>query len=282
MWKVSRSARERLLVVDAELADRRRNPRADAEAGAALRQRVERADLHGDQARMPGIRIPHADADADAPRRDRAGGSGGQHAALERVLRKPDRGEMIGFRRLGQLDAAMRIEAAMQPQAEFWQGAHFTPSYHGIRCGRECVGARSFPRPRAGAWTRRCGLDKIVSRQGGHQSPAAIHAGCHADRTDAPDRARADGLAACRPRRSRAYPDRPVKLVVALAPGGPADTAARVFAPYFAQQLGQNVVIENRTGRLQRRRHRVGGARAARRLHAAVRVELAASRSIPR
>jgi len=45
-----------------------------------------------------------------------------------------------------------------------------------------------------------------------------------------------------------AYPERPVKLVVALAPGGPADTAARVFAPYFAEQLGHNVVIENRTG----------------------------------
>src|SRR5882724_4406973 len=45
-----------------------------------------------------------------------------------------------------------------------------------------------------------------------------------------------------------AYPGRPIKLVVALAPGGPADTAARVFAPYFAEQLGQSVVIENRTG----------------------------------
>jgi tripartite-type tricarboxylate transporter receptor subunit TctC len=45
-----------------------------------------------------------------------------------------------------------------------------------------------------------------------------------------------------------AYPDRPIKLVVALAPGGPADTAARVFAPFFAEHLGQNVVIENRTG----------------------------------
>ena len=45
-----------------------------------------------------------------------------------------------------------------------------------------------------------------------------------------------------------AYPDRPIKLVVALAPGGPADTAARVFAPYFSESLGQSVVIENRTG----------------------------------
>src|SRR5262245_31820055 len=46
-----------------------------------------------------------------------------------------------------------------------------------------------------------------------------------------------------------AYPDRPIKLVVALAPGGPADTAARLFAPYFSERLGQSVVIENRTGR---------------------------------
>jgi tripartite-type tricarboxylate transporter receptor subunit TctC len=45
-----------------------------------------------------------------------------------------------------------------------------------------------------------------------------------------------------------AYPERPIKLVVALAPGGPADTAARVFAPYFSEQLGQSIVIENRTG----------------------------------
>jgi tripartite-type tricarboxylate transporter receptor subunit TctC len=44
------------------------------------------------------------------------------------------------------------------------------------------------------------------------------------------------------------YPDRPIKLVVALAPGGPADTAARVFAPYFSDRLGQSMVIENRTG----------------------------------
>ena len=45
-----------------------------------------------------------------------------------------------------------------------------------------------------------------------------------------------------------AYPERPIKLVVPLPPGGPADTAARVFAPYFSEAIGQSVVIENRTG----------------------------------
>ena len=45
-----------------------------------------------------------------------------------------------------------------------------------------------------------------------------------------------------------AYPERPVKLVVALAPGGPADTAARIFAPHLSDALGQSVFIENRTG----------------------------------
>src|SRR5438132_354229 len=45
-----------------------------------------------------------------------------------------------------------------------------------------------------------------------------------------------------------AYPQRPIKLVVALAPGGPADTAARAFAPYFSERLSQSVVIEKRTG----------------------------------
>src|SRR5262244_3105160 len=71
-----------------------------------------------------------------------------------------------------------------------------------------------------------------------------------------------------------AYPERPIKLVVALAPGGPADTAARLFAPYFSERLGQSVVIENPHRGLERRGHRVGRAGAARRLYAALRLEL--------
>jgi tripartite-type tricarboxylate transporter receptor subunit TctC len=44
------------------------------------------------------------------------------------------------------------------------------------------------------------------------------------------------------------YPNKPIRLVVALAPGGPADTAARTFGPFLGQVLGQNVIIENRPG----------------------------------
>lgn len=44
------------------------------------------------------------------------------------------------------------------------------------------------------------------------------------------------------------YPDRPVRLLVGYAPGGPVDTTARVFAKYLGDQLGKTVVVENRSG----------------------------------
>ena len=43
-------------------------------------------------------------------------------------------------------------------------------------------------------------------------------------------------------------PDRPLRLVVPFAAGGPADIFGRIFAEALSTQLGQPAVIENRTG----------------------------------
>lgn len=44
------------------------------------------------------------------------------------------------------------------------------------------------------------------------------------------------------------YPDRPVRIVVPYSAGGVADTTARIMQNKLAEQLGQSVIIENRTG----------------------------------
>ena len=47
---------------------------------------------------------------------------------------------------------------------------------------------------------------------------------------------------------AQSFPSRPVRLVVPYPPGGANDTVVRLLAPRLGEQLGQNVVIDNRGG----------------------------------
>ena len=55
-------------------------------------------------------------------------------------------------------------------------------------------------------------------------------------------------LAALRPAAAQAYPARPVRVVVPVAPGGANDVTARLIGQWLSERLGQQFVIENRPG----------------------------------
>ena len=44
------------------------------------------------------------------------------------------------------------------------------------------------------------------------------------------------------------FPSKPVSMIVAYAPGGGTDTAARILANYIDKHLGQRMIIRNKPG----------------------------------
>src|SRR6202171_1420930 len=44
------------------------------------------------------------------------------------------------------------------------------------------------------------------------------------------------------------YPAKPIRMILAFPPGGPTDINARSFAQKLSEQMGQQVVIDNRAG----------------------------------
>ena len=46
----------------------------------------------------------------------------------------------------------------------------------------------------------------------------------------------------------QSYPDKTIRMIVPFAPGGNTDIIARVFSPKMSENLGQQIVVENRGG----------------------------------
>ena len=63
------------------------------------------------------------------------------------------------------------------------------------------------------------------------------------------------------------YPNKAIRMIVPFAPGGASDFVGRILQPRMSELLGQQIVVENRAGRLGQHRPGCGGEGCARRLH---------------
>ncbi len=75
------------------------------------------------------------------------------------------------------------------------------------------------------------------------------------------------------PRIARAqsrFPDRPIRIIVPVSPGGGVDTFGRLIAAQIEAQRHVQFVVENRTGGNSTNRRSRRASRRARRLHAVV------------
>ena len=119
--------RERTIGAQSHALGGGRDARSDPQPRPALRQFVERADLHRHQRGVAVVGVEHPDADAQPARGRGAGRRRRQHAAIERVLREPDGIKAPGLGRLCERDATAWIDPAVETHAQFRQIAHIRP-----------------------------------------------------------------------------------------------------------------------------------------------------------